>query len=878
MTFNADLHRSTLKLPNRLARNGDGVYDTALEMSVLDAGPESSARNGPGPRNQQPTMVFIHGFGGRAAYWEYQLEQFQLDYRVIALDLRGHGYSDAPTAADGASYDVPELVADIAAALDQLDLPPRFILVCHSFGGALSAYFLKLFPQRVSALVMIASAARFRLRLAGRMVLRMPPAMFDVVRRLMPYVGITAARIYPPSHVVYLQNRNALLPWDGTEYMRAIKVPTLVILGHRDILFDEEAYKEIARLIPGAEEIVVPVSAHQVMVERPDAVNRAIERFLQMQSDPSELAAQVEERAQQKAERRAARKQLEAERPWLKFYDARTPYRIKMPTVPLPRLLEATARRFGKTTALFYRGGKIDWRELDRQANRFAHGLLDLRIKSGDRVLLALPNIPSLVIAYFGILKAGAVAVLSDAATPKEVLLTRIADSTAVMLVTTTNRYDELRDALQSDRRAAGLRRVIFASMIDHMGWREKLKFAALHHVQEGHWLPWFRQDKQHRRQERRYLKFKQVLGRGSVAPTELTQEVDAIAVVVYTYGATGTPLPVALSHRNLAANALQLRHWLPESRPGDERFLAQQPLSSAYGLTGLLHLGVYLGATLILLPGSELEPLLKTVKKMRPTYFPTTPRMVRELAHTPGVRRYGLASIRVCAVSGSPLPQEIREEFEKLTRGRLVEAYGLTEASPAVLAMPLAARRHPGVVGVPLPDTEVKVVDLDTDAELPSDTLGELWVRGPQLFSAYDQGHASATEHNATALNLIARKISKERLHDGWLATGDVASIDEDGFVSIIDRKSNMLIRGGQRVFPRQIEEILFEHPAVAVAHVKWSPDEEGVNHLRAEVLLHHNMELSVDDLLKYASKRLHAEALPDSIAIEQKNTTVLF
>ena len=871
MTFNADLHRSTLKLPNRLARNGNGVYDSALEMSVLDAGPEY----GRGPRDQQPTMVFIHGFGGRAAYWEYQLEQFQLDYRVIALDLRGHGYSDAPTAAEGASYDVPELVADIAAALDQLEVPQRFILVCHSFGGALSAYFLKQFPQRVSALVMIASAARFRLRLAGRIVLRMPPRIFDMVRKLMPYAGITAARIYPPSHVVYLQNRNALLPWDGSEYLRAIAVPTLVILGHRDILFDEAAYKEVARLIPGAEELVVPVSAHQVMVERPDAVNRAIQRFLQMQSDPSELA---ERRARQKAERRAARKQLEAERPWLKFYDARTPYRIKMPTVALPRLLEATARRFGKTTALSYRGGKIDWRELDRQANRFAHGLLDMRIKPGERVLLALPNMPSLVIAYFGILKAGAVAVLSDAATPKEILLTRIADAGAVMLVTTTDRYDELRDELQGDRRAAGLRRVIFASMIDHMGWREKLKFAALHHVQEGHWLPWFRQDKQHRRHERRYLKFKQVLGRGSVAPTELTQDAGDIAVVVYTYGASGTPLPVALSHRNLASNALQLRHWLPESRPGDERFLAQQSLASAYGLTGLLHLGVYLGATLILLPGPELEPLLKTVKKMRPTYFPTTPRMVRELAHTPGIRRYGLASIRVCAVSGSPLAQEIREEFEKLTRGRLVEAYGLTEASPAVLAMPLAARRIQGVVGIPLPDTEVKVVDLDTGAELPSDTLGELWVRGPQLFSGYDHGPAGAAGQGASALNLIARKISKERLHDGWLATGDVASIDEDGFVSIIDRKSNMGIRGGQRVFPRQIEEVLFEHPAVAVAHVKWSPDEEGVQHLRAEVLLHHNMKLGADDLLKYASKRLHASALPDSIAVEQKNTTVLF
>lgn len=193
-----------------------------------------------------------------------------------------------------------------------------------------------------------------------------------------------------------------------------------------------------------------------------------------------------------------------------------------------------------------------------------------------------------------------------------------------------------------------------------------------------------------------------------------------------------------------------------------------------------------------------------------------------------------------------------------------------MTEASPAVLAMPLSARRNPGVVGVPLPDTEVKIVDLDTDADLPSDVMGELWVRGPQVFSGYDHAHADLSVQSATALNLFAKKISNERLRDGWLATGDVASIDEDGFVSIIDRKSNMFIRGGQRVFPRQIEEILFEHPAVAVVHVKWSPDEEGIHHLRAEILLHRNMHVTVEELLKYASKRLHADALPDSIAIE--------
>ena len=839
MRFDVDLHRHTLKLPGRLAGG------KPFEMSVVDAGPRDAAQ----------TMVFIHGFGGRAAYWEYQLEEFQAEYRVIALDLRGHGYSDAPTEDEGARYDVPELVADIEAALDALHVPQRFVLVCHSFGGALSSYFLKKHPERVTALIVIASAVRFQLRLAGRMLLRVPPAILTWVREILPYVGFNAARIYPPAHVVYLQNKNGLASWNGSEYLRAIKVPTMVILGQRDTLFSDASYKEVATLIPGAEQVVVPVSAHQVMVERPDAVNRAIERFLQAQIDPVALA---DYKAQQKSRRRAARKALEAERPWLKYYDSRTPYRIKPPTLPLPRLLEASARRFAKTPALAYFGGKMDWRTVDKLANRFAHGLLALRIKPGEAVMLAMPNIPQWIIAYYGILKIGAVAVLTDAATDKETLLARVAGTDAVMLITTTDRYDVLRDDLQTDTRAAGLRRVVFASRMDYMGWKEKLKFALLRNVQEGHWLPWFRQDEKNRKHERRFSKFHQVLARGNNFPPDVALTVEDVAVIAYTYGTGGTPLPVPLTHRNLAANALQLRHWLPESRPGDERFLAQQALSSAYGLTGLLHLGVYLGATLILLPGAELPPLLRAVRKMRPTYFPTTPRMIRQLTHTAGVRRYGLASIRVCAVSGSPLPQEIREEFEKITRGRLIEAYGLTEASPAALAMPLAARRQSGMVGLPLPDTEAKIVDLDTGMAAAPDSVGELWLRGPQIFAGYD-----GTDDRAT-------RATTQRLKDGWLVTGDIASMDEDGFFSIIDRKDNMLVRGGQRVFPRLVEEVLFEHPAIALARVKREPDDEGIEHLRAQVLLHRNMPTTVEELLKYCAKRLHPSALPDSITLD--------
>ena len=839
MKFDVDLHRYTIRIPNRLS----GGH--SLEMSVVDSGARDAAQ----------TMIFLHGFGGRAAYWENQLEHFQVDYRVIALDLRGHGYTDAPKETEGASYDVPELVGDIEAALDLLKVPEHFVLVSHSFGGALASYYLKNNPGRVTALIVISSAVQFKLRWPGRIVLRVPPRILNWLRKILPYVGFNAARIYPPAHVVYLQNKNGLAVWDGTEYLRNIRIPTMVILGHRDILFSQISYKEVSKLIPDVEEVVIPVSAHQVMVERPDAVNRAIERFLYAQFDPLMLA---EFKTQKKNQRRVALKALEAERPWLKFYDTRTPYRIKFPTVALPRLLEATARRFARTPAVDYYGGRMDWRTIDRLANRFAHGLLALRIKPGERVMLALPNTPGWIIAYYGILKMGGVAVLSNDHTDSEILFDRIADTGAVMLIATTDRYPILCNNHKPDPRIASLHRLVFATPMDYMGWREKIKFALLHNIQDGHSLPWFFHGKQKSRLQRRYIKFKQVLGLGYNFPPDITLSVGDLAAIVYSYGRSGTPLPIPLTHLNLAANALQLRHWLPEARPGAERFLAQQPFSLAYGLTGLLHLGVYLAATLILVPEANIPLLLKTIKKLQPTYFPTTPPVIQQLAHTPGVRRFGLASIRVCAVSGAPLALEIREMFEKLTRGRLVEAYGLAEASPAVLAIPLAGRRQSGIVGLPLPDTEAKIVDLDNGTTLAPDRVGELLVRGPQVFSGYGG-------KNEMKASVATARI----LHDGWLATGDIASMDENGFFTIIERKENMLVRNGHRVFPRQIEEALYEHPAIAYAHVNRETDTQGITRLHAQVTLHRNLAATEEELMKYCAKRLHPGSLPDSISV---------
>ncbi|MBL8381953.1 MAG: alpha/beta fold hydrolase [Burkholderiales bacterium] len=809
MAIDVDLHRRTISLP------APGKA-RPLRFSAIDAGPRDALR----------TLVFLHGFGGRAAYWHYQLDHFHFDSRVIALDLRGHGLSDAPHS----RYDVAELCADVVAMLDALGAPARFVLVAHSFGGAVSAYFQGLYPERVERFVIIGSAVAFRLKWTGRALLGLPAPLLRLARRLVP-----AARLYPPAHVVSAQFRNALSVWDGTAHLKRIVAPTLVILGHRDLLFEEASQRGLAQLIPGAEEVVIPVSAHQVMVERPDAVNRAIERFL----GPARLA-------EERAARRARARELERERPWLKFYDSRTPYRIRPPVAPITRTLEAAARRFAATDALRYYGRRITYRQLNRAADRFANGLARLGVAPGARVAIMLPNIPQAVIAYYGVLKLGAVAVFVNPLFSRDELVARLTDAGARVLVALSS----YRAEIAAIAAAAGLERVILASLRAMMGFTQRIAYSLLSSPGAAATAPASAPI------PCEVLRFSSVLARGGREPLP-APEMNSLAVIAYTSGTTGAqPAGVMLTHANLAANALQLRHWTPEIRPGDERLLAIVPFSHSYGITGCLNIGVLVGATLILLPRFDVQETLETIAREKPTIFPGVPQMFQSLALFPGVRKYGIASIRLCVSSGSPLPLEVQEEFEKLTRGRVVEAYGLTEASPATHCNPLGGQRRHGSIGVPLPDTEARVVDAQTGAPLPPGEAGELVVRGPQLMAGYWQRPAETAA----------------ALRDGWLYTGDVARVDEDGFFYVIDRRKDVIFAGGYPVYPRDIEEVLYEHPLVLEAAVVGLPEWQGAAAIRSFVVARPGSRLAADELRlelqDLMRRRLPAHAVPGSLA----------
>jgi len=815
MTIDVDLYRRTVSLP---APAQEGPDAEPVRFSVVDAGPRDALR----------TMVFVHGFGGRAAYWYNQLDHFHYDSRVIAMDLRGHGYSDAPRS----SYAIEELCADVVGILAEVGAPEKFVLVAHSFGGAVATYFTSKYPERVERLVIIGSAVEFRLKWTGRAILKMPAPVLRLARRIVPI-----AKLYPAAHVVSSQYRHAVSVWNGAALMREIRTPTLVILGQRDFLFEEEAQREIARLIPEAEEIVIPVSAHQVMVERPDAVNRAIERFI----GPARLA-------EERSARRARARELERARPWLKFYDSRTPYETRPPIAPVSRTLEVAARRFGRNEALRFFGKGMSYAMLDRLSNRLANGLAGLGVKHGDRVAIVLPNVPQALISYYGVLKLGAVAVFVNPLFSRDDLVARIQDAGAKVLIALSS----YRGEVEAIADAAGLEHVILTHFKAYMSLKDRLLYTVLKEqaaeMKSG--------DEERAGKQATLHAFKRILARGgrflkNAAPMR-GPEVNDLAVIAYTSGTTGgVPAGVMLTHANLAANALQLRHWAPEMRAGLEKMLAVIPFSHSYGITACVNVGALIGATLILLPRFEPNEVLHTIAREKPSIFPGVPLMFQSLAHFPGVRKYGIASIRLCVSSGSPLPVEVQEEFEKLTRGRLVEAYGLTEAAPATHSNPFSGRRRPGAIGLPLPDTEAKIVDPDTGATLPPDTAGEMVLRGPQVMP----GYWNRADHTALALR------------DGWLYTGDIAKMDEDGYFYVIDRKKDIIFTAGYPVYPRDIEEVLYEHPGVQEAAVVGVPDWDEALSIRAFVVKREFAKVTEKELMAHAKKRLPPYALPATL-----------
>jgi len=477
----------------------------------------------------------------------------------------------------------------------------------------------------------------------------------------------------------------------------------------------------------------------------------------------------------------------------------------------------------------------MTFRELDSLVDRFGEALQALGVKKGDRVAIYLPNTPQFVIAYYAALRVGGTVVACSPLYKERELAHLLVDSGATVLVA----WDKLYPFVQVARRETGLKHVITTSVRDYLPPILRL-LSPLKGV-KSYACPGA-------------LDMKALLAKHRGQPTKVAIDVKKdIALLQYTGGTTGIPKGAMLTYYNLVVNARQVQEWA-QLRPREDIHLSALPFFHIYGMTVAMNVPIYTQSKMVLLPDPrDIGSVLKAIDKERPTIFCGVPTMYTALINRPDIRKHDLKSIRLCISGASALPAEVQRKFEELSGGRLVEGFGLTETSPVSHVNPLddPAKNRPGAIGIPISDTEAKIVDLDTgEKDLAAGEVGELVIRGPQVMV----GYWNQPEEN------------KKALRDGWFYTGDIASMDPDGYFRIVDRKKDMINVSGLKVWPREVEEILFEHPAVKEAAVVGIPDPKSGEAVKAYVVLKdgYSGKVTPDEITSFCKEKVASYKAP--------------
>ena len=514
------------------------------------------------------------------------------------------------------------------------------------------------------------------------------------------------------------------------------------------------------------------------------------------------------------------------EKTWLAHYPEEVPSSFAYPEENLASFLVHSAQRFPNNPAIWFFGHTMSYRELLDACCRFANAVRALPLAKGERLAIMLPNCPQAVIAYYGALLAGLVVVQNNPMYTERELKHQLQDCGAKALVT----LDELCPKVEHIRHETDLQHVIVTSMRDYLPSGTPLAQSPSLTEQNG------------------VILWQILLRQGA---SELPQiEIDAaedIALIQYTGGTTGVAKGAMLTHLNLVANTIQSALWSYKLRDGQERYLGALPFFHVFGMTVLMNQAMYKAGMLILVPRFQAKDVLRFIHEFKPTVFPGTPTMYIALMNHPDVGQYDLSSIEICVSGAAPLPLEVQAQFERLTGGKLVEGYGLTEASPITHANNFWGERKNGSIGIPFPDTEARIVD-ENGNDVATGEIGELVVRGPQVMKGY--------------WNKPAETASV--LRDGWLFTGDIGKMDENGFFYIVDRKKDVIIAGGYNIYPREIEEILYEHPAVAEAAVVGVTDSYRGQTVKAFIQLKPGQQVTAEEMDAWCRANLAAYKVP--------------
>lgn len=532
-------------------------------------------------------------------------------------------------------------------------------------------------------------------------------------------------------------------------------------------------------------------------------------------------------------------------KPWLKWYEPHVPEHLKYPDSVMPCLLEQTAQKHGSHHAMIFKGATIDYQELNLSVDRFAAALQGLGVQKGDRVALHLPNCPQYVIGYYAAMRAGAIVVPCNPIYKAYEMKHQLRDSGAKVIVTLSSLYPLVREI----RSQTPLEHVIVAQIKTYFPPMLRLLFTLLREEKDGHRVDIHG--------DANTYWWGALMDQAPAHPRPVDIRPEDSAVLMYTGGTTGVAKGAELTHRNILVNTYQGKVWL-NSQEAQDIMMVQVPLFHSYGMTACMNLSVLMASTMILIPDPrDLKDILSTIAHHKPTLYPGVPAIYNSIINYPDIGKYDLHSIRACLSGAAGLPVEVQTKFQELTGGHLVEGYGLSEASPVVAANPVFGANRIGTIGLPWPDTDIKLMDMETgNQEVAPGEAGELCVHGLQVMKGY--------------WNLPDETAKTLRCHeDGlWLHTGDIAKMDEDGYIHFVDRMKDMILgAGGYNVYPREIEDVLYMHPKVLEAVAVGVPAGAGGERVKVFVVLKPGESATEDEIIAFCKQNLAPYKAPKQV-----------
>ncbi len=530
------------------------------------------------------------------------------------------------------------------------------------------------------------------------------------------------------------------------------------------------------------------------------------------------------------------------QRPWTKNYDDGVPDEVEIPDYPIFKFLELTAEKYPDKACTIFKGAEISYAEMNELTDRLAAGFNSIGISKGDRVGMYIPNTPQFVIVYYALLKLGAVVVATNPLYTEREIIHQANDSGMETMILMTNNYEKIK-AIQNQTK---IKQIVATNLKEALPPLLGFLFGLTKEKKGG---------------------FRVTLRDNDVWMQDLIEKfkpedrpktevgMDDTALFQYSGGTTGPSKGVVASHRGLVSNMYQLAAWNTTDVEGEEVTLMAIPLFHAYGMVVGMNQGVMRASTLVMVPDPRnTKDVLDTIQKYKATIFPGVPAMYNAINNHPDViaGKYDLSSIKYCISGSAALLRETKDTFEELTGGSLVEGYGLSEAPVASLAGPLQGKNLPGSIGLPLPGVDCRIVDLDDEVtDLAQGEIGELLIRGPHVMKGY---------HNMPSETANA-------LRDGWLYTGDIVYMDEEGYFFIVDRKKELIKPGGFQVWPREVEEVIQEHPKVMEVGVAGIPDAKSGEAVKAWIVLKDGEESSLEEIREYCKQHLAAYKVPKQV-----------